>query len=51
MRDVVVDGKVVVRDGHCLTVDEDDLRVAARDAQRSLLARAGIEVPHRWPQR
>jgi 5-methylthioadenosine/S-adenosylhomocysteine deaminase len=48
VRDVVVDGRVVVRGGRCTTVDEDDLRGAAREAQRSLLARAGIDVPHQW---
>jgi 5-methylthioadenosine/S-adenosylhomocysteine deaminase len=50
VRDVVVDGRVVIRDGRCTTVDEDELRRTARDAQRALLARAGIEVPHPWRQ-
>jgi len=49
VRDVVVDGRVVVRDGRCTTVDEDELRRTAREVQRGLLARAGIEVPHPWP--
>jgi 5-methylthioadenosine/S-adenosylhomocysteine deaminase len=48
VRDVVVDGRVVVRDGRCTTVDEDELRRTAREVQRALLARAGIEVPHSW---
>ena len=50
VRDVVVDGRVVVRDGGCTTVDEDALRRTAREVQRGLLARAGIEVPHPWTQ-
>jgi 5-methylthioadenosine/S-adenosylhomocysteine deaminase len=50
VRDVVVDGRVVVRDGRCTTVDEDELRRTAREMQRNLLARAGIAVPHRWKQ-
>jgi 5-methylthioadenosine/S-adenosylhomocysteine deaminase len=50
VRDVVVDGRVVVRHGRCTTVDEDELRRTARDVQRALLARAGIEVPHQWNQ-
>jgi 5-methylthioadenosine/S-adenosylhomocysteine deaminase len=50
VRDVVVDGRIVVRDGRCTTVDEDELRRTARQVQRSLLARAGIEVPHQWRQ-
>ncbi|HKA04651.1 MAG TPA: amidohydrolase family protein [Acidimicrobiales bacterium] len=51
VRDVVVDGRIVVRDGRCTTVDEDELRRTARDKQRALLARAGIEVPHQWMQK
>jgi len=50
VRDVVVDGRIVVRDGRCTTVDEDELRRTAREVQRGLLARAGIEVPHTWRQ-
>ena len=50
VRDVVVDGRIVVRDGRCTTVDEDELRRTAREVQRALLARAGIEVPHPWRQ-
>jgi 5-methylthioadenosine/S-adenosylhomocysteine deaminase len=50
VRDVVVDGRVVVRGGRCTTVDEDELRRTAREMQRNLLARAGIEVPHPWTQ-
>ncbi len=49
VRDVVVDGQVVVRDGACTTVDLDTLRTELQAAHRSLLQRAGIEVPHRWP--
>ena len=50
VRDVLVAGRVVVRDGRCVTVDEDALAAEAAAAHASLLARAGIEVPHRWPQ-
>ncbi len=50
VRDVFVGGRAVVRQGHCETVDVNDLRVAAAVAQRELLARAGINVPHTWPQ-
>jgi 5-methylthioadenosine/S-adenosylhomocysteine deaminase len=50
VRDVVVDGRIVVREGRCTTVDEDELRRTAREVQRALLARAGIEVPHPWKQ-
>jgi 5-methylthioadenosine/S-adenosylhomocysteine deaminase len=50
VRDVVVDGRLVVRDSRCTTVDEDELRRTAREMQRNLLARAGIDVPHPWTQ-
>lgn len=49
VRDVVVDGQVVVRDATCTTVDVEALGDDLRSAQRSLLRAAGIEVPHRWP--
>ena len=40
----------VVRDGRCVTVDTDAVWHEAAGAQQSLLERAGIIVPHRWPQ-
>jgi 5-methylthioadenosine/S-adenosylhomocysteine deaminase len=49
VRDVLVDGKVVVRDGVCTTVDLDALRPELQSAHEALLARAGVTVPHRWP--
>lgn len=39
VRDVVVDGRVVVRDGRCTTVDVDGLRAEATARLRFLLAR------------
>ncbi|MEA1672117.1 amidohydrolase family protein [Nitrospirillum sp. BR 11163] len=51
VRDVVVDGRVVVRDGRCLTVDEDALRRQARASQAALLARAGLAPRPVWPVR
>ncbi len=50
VRDVFVDGVQVVAGGKCLTVDMDALRSDANALGRDLLARAGLEVPHRWPQ-
>ncbi len=50
VRDVFIGGRPVVRDGRCITVDVDELRRAAAAAQRDLLRRAGIEVPHAWPR-
>ena len=50
VRDVFIGGRPVVRQGRCVTVDVADLRTTAAEAQRNLLHRAGIEVPHTWPQ-
>lgn len=41
VRDVVVDGRVVVRDGRCTTVDVDGLRGEAEARRRFLLGRRG----------
>lgn len=49
VRDVLIDGQIVVRHGRCLTVDEDELRVAAASHQAAVLARAGLSIPQRWP--
>ena len=49
VRDVLVGGRQVVRDGRCVTVDVDDLRAQATTAAAALFRRAGLEVPHRWP--
>jgi 5-methylthioadenosine/S-adenosylhomocysteine deaminase len=49
VRDVVIDGRVVVRDGRCTTVDVDGLRAEALAAGRRLLERAGITATPRWP--
>jgi 5-methylthioadenosine/S-adenosylhomocysteine deaminase len=47
--DVWVGGRQVIAGGRSTAVDEDALYAAAADAQRSLLDRTGIEVPHVWP--
>jgi 5-methylthioadenosine/S-adenosylhomocysteine deaminase len=49
VRDVVVDGEIVVRGGRCTTVDEDELHELAATHQRRVLARAGLDIPQRWP--
>jgi 5-methylthioadenosine/S-adenosylhomocysteine deaminase len=49
VREVLVDGRLVVRAGRCVTVDHAGLRAAAADAAPALLARAGITPPSRWP--
>lgn len=51
VRDVLVAGRPVVLDGQCINVDAGAVNSAAQEAQGALLARAGIDVPHRWPQR
>lgn len=50
VRDVFVAGQPVIRDGQCVTVDAAALRRDAQARQRSLLDRAGITIPHVWPQ-
>ena len=49
VRDVVIDGRVVVREGRCVTVDLEALRSEAASAGQRLLARAGVEPAVRWP--
>ena len=51
VRHVVIDGRVVVRDGRCTGVDEDALADAARAAAPALRARAGVPVTSAWPNR
>jgi 5-methylthioadenosine/S-adenosylhomocysteine deaminase len=50
VRDVFVAGRQVVRDGQCVTVDLDAVWAEARERQQTLFDRAGLSVPHRWPQ-
>ena len=42
VRDVVVDGRIVVRNGASTQVDEVELAAKAREAQAALLRRAGV---------
>lgn len=49
VRDVIVDGRLVVRDGACTTVNLAELRLEATEAQTALLLKSGIQIPHRWP--
>jgi 5-methylthioadenosine/S-adenosylhomocysteine deaminase len=49
VRDVFVDGRMVLAEGRATTVDEDDLRAEAAAHQAAVLARAGLTVPQRWP--
>jgi 5-methylthioadenosine/S-adenosylhomocysteine deaminase len=49
VRDVLVDGAVVVRDRRVTTIDLDELRREAGERSAALLRRAGINPPRRWP--
>ncbi|MFY1651665.1 amidohydrolase family protein [Solwaraspora sp. WMMB762] len=49
VRDVLVDGRPVVRDRRITTVDVDALRAEVASRGADLLCRAGIDIPHRWP--
>lgn len=50
VRDVLVDGRIIVRDRTCVTVDVDTVCGAAQEASDRLLARAGVEIRHHWPR-
>jgi 5-methylthioadenosine/S-adenosylhomocysteine deaminase len=50
VRDVVVGGEVVVRDGRATLLDEGALAKEAAAASGAILDRVGIAVPHRWPE-
>ena len=50
VRDVLVAGRLVIRDGRCVTVDTAALQREAQAHQQSLLDRAGVTIPHVWPQ-
>jgi len=45
VRDVVIDGRVVMQDREVLTVDENALLIAAEQVARRCAARAGIVLP------
>jgi 5-methylthioadenosine/S-adenosylhomocysteine deaminase len=47
--DVVIDGRVVVRDGQCMSVDLESLRDEAAAAGLRLLDRAGVRPQPGWP--
>jgi 5-methylthioadenosine/S-adenosylhomocysteine deaminase len=49
VRDVVVNGDVVLRDRVCTKVDETALRGEARQVSDALFARAGVERKPTWP--
>jgi 5-methylthioadenosine/S-adenosylhomocysteine deaminase len=51
VRDVLVDGRVVVRDRRVTTVDLDALREEAAGRRAALLRRAGITPVPSWPVR
>ncbi|MGD2052394.1 MAG: amidohydrolase family protein [Acidimicrobiia bacterium] len=49
VRDVIVDGRVILRDGRLTQIDEQDAYGQIDAAARSLADRMGFVVPHRWP--
>jgi 5-methylthioadenosine/S-adenosylhomocysteine deaminase len=51
VRDVVVDGRIVLRAGRSTLVDEDALARRAHEAHERVVARAGLPHHHRWPTR
>ena len=49
IRTVLVDGKIVVDDGHSACVDEEQVYRGARKAARDMLDRMGFSIDARWP--
>ncbi|MGW4201907.1 amidohydrolase family protein [Streptomyces sp. NPDC004726] len=49
VRDVLVGGRIVVRDHACTEVDENTLRADAARASADLLSRSGVPARSRWP--
>jgi 5-methylthioadenosine/S-adenosylhomocysteine deaminase len=49
VRDVIVDGEIVLRDRRCTKVDEDALFAEARPVREALFARAGVTRRSTWP--
>jgi 5-methylthioadenosine/S-adenosylhomocysteine deaminase len=48
---VIVDGTVVVDDGHVTTVDERQVYAHARESALEIMTRIGMsEIPQVWPQ-
>jgi 5-methylthioadenosine/S-adenosylhomocysteine deaminase len=50
VRDVIVAGRPIVRDGRCISVDTAALYREAAEAAPKLFARAGVTPVSRWPQ-
>lgn len=48
---VVVDGKVVVKEGQLLSMDEKEIKRQAREHATQVYRRAGIEIHSRWPMK
>jgi 5-methylthioadenosine/S-adenosylhomocysteine deaminase len=46
---VVIDGRVVFVDGHCLTIDEERVLHDLERAGQRVLAQTGWQTPIKWP--
>ncbi|HEX7095942.1 MAG TPA: amidohydrolase family protein [Acidimicrobiales bacterium] len=46
---VLVDGRVVVEDGHCTTIDEEKLWADAQRMGEAITARSGLPDKAKWP--
>ena len=46
---VLVDGTIVVEDGHCTTIDEDELWARAQRMGESITARSGLPDKAKFP--
>ncbi|MBI4883630.1 MAG: amidohydrolase, partial [Actinobacteria bacterium] len=46
---VLIDGKVVVENGHCTTIDEDKLWADAQQMGESITSRSGLPDKSKFP--
>ena len=46
---VLVDGRIVVEDGHCTTIDEAKLWADAQQRGEAVTARSGLPDKAKWP--
>ena len=45
VQDVIVDGKVLIKDKVCLHFDEEEIRHEAKEAYKRIAKRAGLTLP------
>lgn len=49
VKNVIVDGKILVRNGEVLSMDEEKIKFQAKKQVKSLLERTNTKIPPMWP--